>query len=127
VQIRDSLGRLWQCGTFQLDFQLPERFELTYIDADGTAKRPIVIHRAIFGSFERFIGILVEHLGGAFPTWLAPVQVAVLPIGESHKAYAETVQNALKEAGIRTMLEVDDSINYRVRSCETRKRKSWRR
>ncbi len=121
VQIRDSLGRLWQCGTFQLDFQLPERFELTYIDADGTAKRPIVIHRAIFGSFERFIGILVEHLGGAFPTWLAPVQVAVLPIGESHKAYAETVQNALKDAGIRTVLEVDDSINYRVRSCETRK------
>jgi len=96
VQIRDSLGRFWQCGTFQLDYQLPARFELTYIDADGTSKQPIVIHRAIFGSFERFIGILIEHLGGAFPTWLAPVQVAVLPIAERHQNYAKEVQAALK-------------------------------
>jgi threonyl-tRNA synthetase len=121
VQIRDSLGRLWQCGTFQLDYQLPERFELGYIDADGSTKRPIVIHRAIFGSFERFLGILVEHLGGAFPTWLAPVQVAVLPIGADHLSYAEEVQAKLKAKGIRTILEGEDTINYRVRQCETSK------
>jgi threonyl-tRNA synthetase len=121
VQIRDSLGRLWQCGTFQLDYQLPERFELSYIDADGTAKRPIVIHRAVFGSFERFMGILVEHLGGAFPTWLAPVQVAILPIGTDHVAYAEQVQAALKAKGIRTVMECEDTINYRVRQCEMAK------
>jgi threonyl-tRNA synthetase len=121
IQIRDSLGRQWQCGTFQLDFQLPERFDLHYVDADGSLQRPIVIHRAIFGSFERFMGILVEHFGGAFPTWLAPIQVAVLPISEKNIEYAETVANTLKKAGFRPVIEQEDSINYRVRACETQK------
>jgi threonyl-tRNA synthetase len=121
IQIRDSLGRQWQCGTFQLDFQLPERFDLHYVDADGSLQRPIVIHRAIFGSFERFMGILVEHFGGAFPTWLAPIQVAVLPISEKNIAYAESVASTLKQAGFRPIIEQEDSINYRVRACETQK------
>jgi threonyl-tRNA synthetase len=121
VQIRDSLGRMWQCGTFQLDFQLPERFELTYIAQDGSQQRPIVIHRAIFGSFERFMGILVEHLGGAFPTWLAPVQAAVLPIGEAHQAYAKQVADTLKQQGFRVEVMDEESINYRIRQAETRK------
>lgn len=121
IQIRDSLGRQWQCGTFQLDFQLPERFDLHYVDVDGSLQRPIVIHRAIFGSFERFMGILVEHFGGAFPTWLAPIQVAVLPISEKNIEYAETVANTLKKVGFRPVIEQEDSINYRVRACETQK------
>jgi threonyl-tRNA synthetase len=121
VQIRDSLGRRWQCGTFQLDFQLPERFELGYIAADGSTQRPIVIHRAIFGSFERFMGILTEHLGGAFPTWLAPVQAVVLPIAERHLPYAQQVQEHLAAAGFRVELNAEESINYRVRQSETQK------
>jgi threonyl-tRNA synthetase len=121
IQIRDSLGRQWQCGTFQLDFQLPERFDLNYVDADGELKRPIVIHRAIFGSFERFMGILVEHFGGAFPTWLAPIQVAVLPISEQYLDYANEVAKTLKTAGFRPIVEAEDSVNYRVRACEMQK------
>ncbi|MFM7390243.1 MAG: threonine--tRNA ligase [Vampirovibrionales bacterium] len=122
IQIRDSLGRQWQCGTFQLDFQLPERFDLHFISDDGSPQRPIVIHRAIFGSFERFIGILIEHLSGAFPTWLAPIQVAVLPISaDKHLEYAQQVVASLKKAGFRTILRDDESINYRVRQCETNK------
>jgi threonyl-tRNA synthetase len=121
VFIRDSLGRRWQCGTIQLDFQLPERFELQYAAEDGTLKRPIVIHRALFGSIERFIAVLIEHLGGAFPTWLAPVQAAVLPVNSGVVAYAESVHARLREAGLRAELHVDESINYRIRQAETRK------
>jgi threonyl-tRNA synthetase len=120
-QIRDSLGRQWQCGTFQLDFQLPQRFDLHYIAPDGSHQQPIVIHRAIFGSFERFIGILTEHLGGAFPTWLTPVQAVVLPITEHHVAYAQQVVDQLKAAGIRVEMQEAESINYRVRQAEMRK------
>ncbi|MEB3244831.1 MAG: threonine--tRNA ligase [Vampirovibrionales bacterium] len=121
VFVLDSLGRQWQCGTVQLDFQLPARFELKYADADGSLKQPIVVHRAVFGSFERFIGILIEHFGGLFPTWLAPVQAAVLPIGETHLEYAKTVKATLKKARIRTVLMDENTINYRVRQAETQK------
>jgi threonyl-tRNA synthetase len=121
VVILDSLGREWQCGTIQLDFQLPERFELKYVGQDGNFQRPIVIHRAIFGSFERFIGILIEHMAGAFPTWLSPVQVAVLPISEKASEYGKSVMAALKAKGIRTVFNEEDSINYRIRHSETSK------
>lgn len=121
IYVLDSLGRQWQCGTVQLDFQLPERFELKYIDAEGHAQRPIVIHRAIFGSFERFIGILIEHLGGAFPTWLAPVQTVVLPVAERHVDYASQVRAALRQAGLRAEVWQEESINYRIRQAETGK------
>ena len=102
--LEDSIGRTWQCGTIQLDFQLPLRFECEYIGADGEKHRPIMIHRVAFGSIERFIGILIEHFAGAFPTWLAPVQVKVLPISEKYMDYANKVMNDLKDAGIRTCL-----------------------
>lgn len=121
INILDSLGRAWQCGTVQLDFQLPERFELEYVKEDGTTARPIVVHRAVYGSFERFLGILIEHLGGAFPTWLAPVQAVVLPIAERHHAYATEVLSQLKAAGIRAEIWGDDSVNYRIRQAETHK------
>ena len=121
VVIRDCLGRQWQCGTVQLDFQLPERFDLTYSAQDGTLKRPIVIHRAIFGSFERFIGILIEHFGGAFPTWLAPLQVVVMPINDGVLDYAQGIVNRLQSAKFRTSLEASESINYRIRNAESQK------
>ncbi len=121
VAIRDSLGRRWQCGTVQLDFQLPIKFDLRYSAADGSLQRPIVIHRAIFGSFERFIGVLIEHFSGAFPTWLAPEQAVVFPVGAGHVEYAEDVGRELTAAGVRASVDVDDSINYRVRAAEERK------
>ena len=116
--LEDSIGRTWQCGTIQLDFQLPLRFECEYIGADGEKHRPIMIHRVAFGSIERFIGILIEHFAGAFPTWLAPVQVKVLPISEKYMDYASKVMNDLKDAGIRT--EIDDraeKIGYKIREA----------
>ncbi len=118
----DAIGRTWQCGTIQLDFQLPQRFELEYIGADGEKHRPIMIHRVAFGSIERFIGILIEHFAGAFPTWLAPVQVKVLPISEKYMDYANKVMNDLKDAGIRT--EIDDraeKIGYKIREARLQK------
>lgn len=121
ISVRDSLGRDWQCGTVQLDFQQPMRFDLRYSAADGSLQRPIVIHRAVFGSFERFMGILVEHLGGAFPTWLAPVQCVVLPISEKQAEYARRVLAALEESGLRAELDLEGSVNQRVRAAETRK------
>ena len=120
--LRDSIGRTWQCGTIQLDFQLPQRFEAEYVAEDGTKKRPIMIHRVCFGSIERFIGILIEHFAGAFPTWLAPVQVKVLPISEKYMDYANKVMNDLKDAGIRT--EIDDraeKIGYKIREARLQK------
>src|SRR5262245_38702618 len=105
IHVEDALGRDWQIATAQLDLtMLPERFQLEYIDADGQPKRPVAIHRAIFGSFERFIGMLTEHCAGAFPTWLAPVQARVLPISEKHAAYAKRVVEQLREARVRVML-----------------------
>ena len=120
--LEDSIGRTWQCGTIQLDFQLPLRFELEYTGADGEKHRPIMIHRVVFGSIERFIGILIEHFAGAFPTWLAPVQVKVLPISDKYLDYAGKVLEDLKEAGIRA--EIDsraEKIGYKIREAQMKK------
>ena len=116
--LKDCLGRTWQCGTIQLDFQLPQNFELEYTDSDGTKKRPIMIHRAGFGSFERFIGMLTEQYAGKFPTWLAPCQVKVLPVSEKHRDYANHVADKLKAAGIRVVVdERDEKIGYKIREA----------
>lgn len=120
--LEDSIGRTWQCGTIQLDFQLPMRFNLEYTGADGEKHRPIMIHRVAFGSVERFIGILIEHFAGAFPTWLAPVQVKVLPISDKYAEYGKKVQSALKEAGIRAEIDTrSEKIGYKIREAQTRK------
>ena len=122
IKMKDCLGREWQMGTVQVDFQLPLRFNLSYIDANGEKKTPILIHRALFGSFERFIGIITEHFAGAFPTWLAPVQVKILPIADSHIEYANQVKEELQKAGIR--VEVDDreeKIGYKIREAQLQK------
>ena len=120
--LEDSIGRTWQCGTIQLDFQLPQRFELEYIGADGEKHRPIMIHRVAFGSIERFIGILIEHFAGAFPTWLAPVQVKVLPISEKHEAYAQKIKDELDAAGIRAEIDLrNEKIGYKIREAQTQK------
>ena len=114
----DCIGRTWQCGTIQLDFQLPQRFELEYIGADGEKHRPIMIHRVVFGSIERFIGILIEHFAGAFPTWLAPVQVRVLPISDKYMDYAKKVEAQLDEAGIRVDVDTrSEKIGYKIREA----------
>ena len=107
--VRDVLGREWQLGTVQVDYNLPARFDLTYVGADGEKHRPVMIHRAPFGSMERFCGVLIEHFAGKFPTWLSPTQVHLLTISEKHKAYADEVASQLKAAGVR--IEVDDSDN----------------
>ncbi len=118
----DCIGRTWQCGTIQLDFQLPQRFELEYIGADGEKHRPIMIHRVVFGSIERFIGILIEHFAGAFPTWLAPVQVKVLPISDKYMDYAQSVKEKLDEAAIRAEVDVrSEKIGYKIREAQTAK------
>lgn len=120
--VKDSIGRTWQCGTIQLDFAMPERFELEYADADGTKKRPVMIHRALLGSMERFIGILIENYGGALPVWLSPVQVRILPIADRFIGYANTVKNALQKAGIRADIDSrSEKIGYKIRSAETQK------
>ena len=121
--IKDSLGRVWQCGTIQLDANLPERFDLSYVDADGTKKRPIMLHRVIFGSIERFIGILIEHFAGAFPLWLAPVQMNVIPVNnEYHLEYAKEVFAKLNEAGFRAELdERNEKLSYKMRESQTKK------
>lgn len=120
--LEDSIGRTWQCGTIQLDFQLPQRFELEYTGADGEKHRPIMIHRVAFGSIERFIGILIEHFAGAFPTWLAPVQAKVLPISDKYASYAKRVLIQLKEAGIRAELDSrSEKIGYKIREAQTQK------
>ena len=114
----DCIGRTWQCGTIQLDFQLPQRFELEHIGADGEKHRPIMIHRVVFGSIERFIGILIEHFAGAFPTWLAPVQVRVLPISDKYMDYAKKVEAQLDEAGIRVDVDTrSEKIGYKIREA----------
>lgn len=116
--IEDSLGRSWQCGTIQLDFQLPQRFELEYVGKDGEKHRPIVIHRVIFGSIERFIGILIEHFAGKFPVWLAPVQVKVLPISDKFMDYSNEVMDKLRKAGIRCEIDArNEKTNYKIREA----------
>lgn len=120
--LQDSIGRTWQCGTIQLDFQLPLRFDLEYTGADGEKHRPIMIHRVAFGSIERFIGILIEHFAGAFPTWLSPVQVKVLPISDKYMEYAESVLADLKETGIRAELDSRaEKIGYKIREAQMQK------
>ena len=120
--LEDSIGRTWQCGTIQLDFQLPQRFEAEYIGADGNPHRPIMIHRVAFGSIERFIGILIEHFAGAFPAWLAPVQVKVLPISDKTMDYAEEVFAKLKAAGIRAELDTrSEKIGFKIREAQNQK------
>jgi threonyl-tRNA synthetase len=120
--ITDALGRKWQCGTIQLDYQMPERFDLTYTGADNAEHRPVVIHRAIFGSLERFIGILVEHFAGAFPLWMAPLQVVVLPIADRHAGYAREVLAVLEKAGIRASLDDrQEKVNYKIREAQLQK------
>lgn len=122
IKMKDCLGREWQMGTVQVDFQLPLRFNLSYIDNDGEKKTPILIHRALFGSFERFIGIITEHFAGAFPVWLSPVQVKILPISDAHLEYAESVKEELVKQGIR--VEVDsrnEKIGYKIREAQMQK------
>ena len=120
--IKDSLGREWQCGTIQLDFQMPERFDLTYIGEDGEKHRPVMLHRVIFGSIERFIGVLIENYAGAFPTWLAPVQVKLLPIADAHNDYANEVKSKLEDVGIRVEVdERNEKIGYKIREAQLQK------
>lgn len=120
--LEDSLGRTWQCGTIQLDFQLPQRFEAEYVGADGYKHRPIMIHRVAFGSIERFIGILIEHYGGKFPLWLAPVQVKILPISDKHIDYAKSVVADLTAKGFRCELDTrDEKIGYKIREAQLEK------
>jgi len=120
--LEDSIGRTWQCGTIQLDFQLPERFEIEYTGADGEKHRPIMIHRVVFGSIERFIGILIEHYAGAFPLWLAPVQVKVLPISDKYLDYAKMVKKRLFDAGVRVELDSRaEKIGFKIREAQLEK------
>jgi threonyl-tRNA synthetase len=120
--VTDAIGRKWQCATIQLDYMMPERFDLKYIGADNTEHRVVVIHRAIFGSFERFIAILIEHYAGAFPLWLAPLQAIVLPISDRHMQYAVSVRDRLKAAGLRAELdERQEKIGYKIREAQLQK------
>jgi threonyl-tRNA synthetase len=120
--IQDTLGRMWQCGTIQVDFSMPERFGLEYVGADGGKHRPVMIHRAILGSVERFIGILIEHFGGAFPIWLAPEQLIIVPISEKHHAYARDIETRMKSAGIRCSVDTrNEKMGYKIRQAEKRK------
>lgn len=121
--IKDSMKRVWQCGTIQLDMNLPERFDLTYIASDGEKKRPVMLHRALYGSIERFLGILIEHYAGAFPAWLSPVQVKVIPVNNTyHLDYATKLLNSLKDHGIRAQLDArDEKLGYKIREAQTKK------
>ena len=121
--VKDAIGRSWQCGTIQLDMNLPERFDLTYIDSDGSKKRPIMLHRVIYGSIERFMGILIEHFAGSFPTWLAPVQVNIIPVNnEFHLEYANEISKLLKHENIRvTVDERNEKLGYKMRESQTKK------
>jgi threonyl-tRNA synthetase len=122
VQARDAIGRTWQMSTIQLDFNMPERFELEYTAADGSRQRPVMIHRALFGSIERFFGILTEHYAGAFPPWLAPVQVVGIPITDEHVAYLENVATALRERGVRVEVDSsDDRMQKKIRNAQRQK------
>ncbi|WP_245850312.1 threonine--tRNA ligase [Longimonas halophila] len=120
--VEDALGREWQLGTIQVDYNLPERFDLTYVDAEDERQRPVMIHRAPFGSLERFIGVLIEHCGGNFPSWLAPVQAMVIPVGADFNAYAEDVATQLRDADLRVKVDAsDDTVGYKIREAETQK------
>jgi len=120
--VEDALGRAWQLGTIQVDYNLPERFDLTYVDEHDERQRPVMIHRAPFGSLERFIGVLIEHCGGNFPTWLAPVQVQIVPVSDSFNAYAEEVATKLRLDDVRVEVDTsDETVGYKIRQAETQK------
>lgn len=122
IHIRDAIGRTWQLSTIQCDFNLPERFDLEYVATDGSRQRPIMLHRALFGSVERFFGVLVEHYAGAFPTWLSPVQVKILPVAEAHETYAQEVAKELSASGIRVeIVEANDQLGKRIRTAKMEK------
>ncbi len=122
VKIKDALGRLWQCSTIQFDFNTPERFDVTFIGEDGKERRPYMVHRALLGSLERFFGVLVEHYGGAFPVWLAPVQVLIIPIADRHVAYARKVEAELSSDGIRVQVDArSERMNYKIREAQLQK------
>jgi threonyl-tRNA synthetase len=119
IDVRDAIGRTWQLSTIQCDFNLPERFQLEYVGADNARHRPIMLHRALFGSVERFFGVLLEHYAGAFPTWLAPLQARVLPVAEAHEAYAESVVARLRAEGMRAdMVDATDQLGKRIRAAK---------
>jgi threonyl-tRNA synthetase len=122
IKIEDAIGRLWQCSTIQFDFNLPERFDMTYVGPDGQKHRPIVIHRALFGSLERFFGILVEHYEGKFPVWLAPVQIKLLNLSSETVDYTKTLATTLRQAGIRVATDLsDEKLGYKIREATTEK------
>jgi len=122
IHVRDAIGRTWQLSTIQCDFNLPERFDLEYVSNDGSRQRPIMLHRALFGSIERFFGVLVEHYAGAFPTWLAPLQVRILPVADGHEAYAESVRHELATRGLRVdVVEASDQLGKRIRTAKLEK------
>jgi threonyl-tRNA synthetase len=122
-KLKDSMNRIWQCGTIQLDMNLPERFDLTYIDENGEKKRPVMLHRALFGSIERFIGVITEHFGGAFPIWLAPVQVKLIPVSnEHHLEYVQKLKDQLFNENIRCEIdEREEKLGYKIREAQTKK------
>ncbi len=120
--LEDCLGRSWQCSTVQLDFQMPEKFDLTYVGADGQKHRPVVIHRVIYGALERFLALLIEHYGGAFPAWLAPQQAVVIPITEKQHGYAASVRSALSEASFRVYCDDrNEKVGYKIREAQLKK------
>jgi threonyl-tRNA synthetase len=122
LKVKDALGREWQMTTIQFDFNEPERFDMTFVDADGQHKRPYMVHRALLGSLERFFGVLIEHFGGAFPPWIAPEQAAVIPVAEGFNGYAEQVAAELKKRDLRVSLELsDERLNAKIRGCQNRK------
>jgi threonyl-tRNA synthetase len=122
LKIKDALGREWQMTTIQFDFNEPERFDMTFVDADGQHKRPYMIHRALLGSLERFFGVLIEHFGGAFPVWIAPEQAAVIPVAEEFNEYAKKITAEIKAHDIRVTAELNDSrLNAKIRDCQNRK------
>ena len=119
VNIQDALGREWQCSTIQFDFNLPERFSLKYIGSDGEEKKPYMVHRTLLGSMERFIGVLIEHYGGAFPVWLAPVQAVIIPISDKHHEYAKTLESDLKSKNIRIFSDNrNQRMNLKIREAQ---------
>lgn len=122
IKVKDAIGRLWQCTTIQFDFNMSERFDMTYVGEDGKEHRPYMVHRALLGSLERFFGILIEHYKGSFPLWLAPVQVTVLPIAERHEAYALSLVNTMTENGLRSEADVSrEKVGKKIRQAEMQK------
>jgi threonyl-tRNA synthetase len=122
IKIKDVLGRAWQCSTIQFDFNLPERFDMTFIGEDGKERRPYMVHRALMGSLERFFGVLVEHYGGAFPVWLAPVQAMIIPIADRHLEYASKLETELKAEGLRVQVDArSERMNSKIREAQMQK------